>query len=340
MEERLEACRDKAGEAIRKATSIEELEGIRIEFLGKKGEMTRILRGLGGLDPQRRPKIGKRANEIKSEIEEKLQERIEQFKDALANERLLAESLDISLPGKQYRRGNLHPLVQIQRDLEEIFLRMGFSIADGPEVETEYYNFEALNVPSNHPARDMQDTFYLETGGLLLRTQTSPVQVRIMEEQAPPIRIVAPGRCYRVDDFDATHSPVFHQIEGLMIDKDISFSNLKGVLFAAIGKIFGPERRIRLRPSYFPFTEPSAEVEISCSNCEMKGCRVCSNTGWLEILGAGMVNPKVLDMSGIDSELYTGFAFGIGLDRMAMLKYGIENIKHFWDNDMRFLGQF
>ncbi len=231
-------------------------------------------------------------------------------------------------------------MVQIQRELEEIFLRMGFSIADGPEVETEYYNFEALNVPSDHPARDMQDTFYLEDGGLLLRTQTSPVQVRIMEQQTPPIRIVAPGRCYRVDDFDATHSPVFHQIEGLMIDKDISFSHLKGVLFAAIGKIFGPERQIRLRPSYFPFTEPSAEVEISCSNCAMEGCRVCSYTGWLEILGAGMVNPKVLDMSGIDSELYTGFAFGIGLDRMAMLKYGIENIKHFWDNDMRFLAQF
>ncbi len=339
MQEKLKKHKKDALQKIKKASSRVELDRIQVAFLGKKGEISEILRGMGKLSTQERPVVGRMANEVKAKIEEELEKRLEVLKKQEEQQRLQEEAIDVTLPGLPVNRGRIHPLYRMQKELEDVFRSMGFSIEDGPEVETDYYNFEALNVPANHPARDMQDTFYIE-GGYLLRTQTSPVQVRTMERQSPPIRIVAPGRCYRVDELDATHSPVFHQMEGLMVDRNISMAHLKGVLELASTKIFGPDRRIRFRPSFFPFTEPSAEVDVSCFNCQGSGCRYCSNKGWLEMLGAGMVNPRVLEMSGIDSEKYTGFAFGMGLDRMAMAKYGIEDIRHLWENDMRFLHQF
>lgn len=339
MEEQLKKLLITAKEKIEACESSEALLKLQVEFLGKKGSLTTILRQMGKLSPQERPKIGRLANEVKTELAQAFTKQEEILKAVEQQKQWQQESLDITLPGIKPRIGHQHPLKIMEAELREIFISMGFQVATGPEVETDYYNFEALNIPLNHPSRDMQDTFYLEHN-LLLRTHTSNVQIRTMESQAPPIKIIAPGRCYRVDELDANHSPVFHQIEGLVIDTDISFSHLKGILVLAARQIFGQNRQVRFRPSFFPFTEPSAEVDVSCFKCNGAGCRFCSQSGWLEILGAGMVDPRVLEMSGIDPEKYTGFAFGMGIDRMAMYKFEIDDIRHFWDNDVRFLHQF
>ncbi|MBE3588387.1 MAG: phenylalanine--tRNA ligase subunit alpha [Thermoanaerobacteraceae bacterium] len=330
----------KAKEQLQKAGSLEELEEIRIRYLGKKGDLTRILRGMGNLPPEERPKIGQLANEIREELEQQLARRTAEIKEQVRQLRLSAETIDITLPGTPLFPGKKHPLTVVQEEIEDIFLGLGFSIAEGPEVELDYYNFEALNLPKDHPARDMQDSFFIAPE-VLLRTHTSPVQVRTMERTAPalPVKIIAPGKVYRRDD-DATHSPMFHQVEGLAIDKRITFGDLKGVLDVFAREMFGEQTRTRFRPSYFPFTEPSAEMDISCVMCGGRGCRVCSHTGWLEILGCGMVHPRVLEMSGYNSEEVIGFAFGLGIERIAMLKYGIDDLRLFFDNDLRFLTQF
>jgi len=320
--------------------SLEGLNEIRVRFLGKKGELTAVLRGMGALSPEERPRIGRIANQVRSVIEEKLNEKTAALKDVAKRKKLAAESLDITLPGTVFNTGSLHPITLVTRQIEDIFLGMGFSIAEGPEIESEYYNFEALNLPKDHPARDMQDTFFV-TPEVLLRSQTSPVQVRTMERTAPevPVKIISPGKVYRRDD-DASHSPMFHQVEGLVVDRGITFANLRGSLQVFVEELFTPETKTRFRPGYFPFTEPSAEVDISCVMCGGKGCRVCKHSGWLEILGSGMVHPRVLEMSGYNSQEVTGFAFGMGVERIAMLKYGLDNIKLLFDNDMRFLAQF
>ncbi|MFZ5649032.1 MAG: phenylalanine--tRNA ligase subunit alpha, partial [Bacillota bacterium] len=319
MEEKLKDIQSRALEDIPLANSLEELNEMRIRYLGKKGELTGILRGMAALSPEERPRIGQIANRVREEIEEKLNQRGGQLKDIVRNQKLTAESLDITLPGTVFNQGRLHPLTMVTRQIEDIFLGLGFSIAEGPEVELDYYNFEALNLPKDHPARDMQDTFFI-TAETLLRTHTSPVQVRTMERTAPalPVKIIAPGKVYRRDD-DATHSPMFHQVEGLALDTRITFADLRGVLQVFAEQMFGRNTKTRFRPSYFPFTEPSAEVDISCVMCGGNGCRVCSHTGWLEILGCGMVHPRVLEMSGYNSEEVTGFAFGMGVERVTML---------------------
>ncbi|MFZ5649362.1 MAG: phenylalanine--tRNA ligase subunit alpha [Bacillota bacterium] len=330
----------RALEEIPLANSLDELNEMRIRYLGKKGELTGILRGMASLSPEERPRVGQVANQVREEIEEKLNQRGGQLKDLVRSRKLTKESLDITLPGTVFSQGRLHPLTAVTRQIEDIFLGLGFSIAEGPEVELDYYNFEALNLPKDHPARDMQDTFFI-TPETLLRTHTSPVQVRTMERTAPalPVKIIAPGKVYRRDD-DATHSPMFHQVEGLALDTRITFADLRGVLQVFAEQMFGQNTRTRFRPSYFPFTEPSAEVDISCVMCGGNGCRVCSYTGWLEILGCGMVHPRVLEMSGYNSEEVTGFAFGMGVERVTMLKYGIDDLRLLFDNDMRFLAQF
>ncbi|MQL52809.1 phenylalanine--tRNA ligase subunit alpha [Desulfofundulus thermobenzoicus] len=340
MEEQLHNLAEKAGQELQGAGSLEELEKIRIHYLGKKGELTRILRGMGSLPAEERPKIGQLANEIREELEQQLARRTAEIKEKVGQLRLQAETIDITLPGTSFFPGKKHPLTVVQEEIEDIFLGLGFSIAEGPEVELDYYNFEALNLPKDHPARDMQDSFFIAPE-VLLRTHTSPVQVRTMERTAPalPVKIIAPGKVYRRDD-DATHSPMFHQVEGLAIDKRITFGDLKGVLDVFAREMFGADTRTRFRPSYFPFTEPSAEMDISCVMCGGRGCRVCSHTGWLEILGCGMVHPRVLEMSGYNSEEVIGFAFGMGIERIAMLKYGIDDLRLFFDNDLRFLTQF
>ncbi|HHW42433.1 MAG TPA: phenylalanine--tRNA ligase subunit alpha [Desulfotomaculum sp.] len=340
MEEQLHNLAEKAGQELQGAGSLEELEKIRIHYLGKKGELTRILRGMGSLPVEERPKIGQLANEIREELEQQLARRTAEIKEKVGQLRLQAETIDITLPGTSFFPGKKHPLTVVQEEIEDIFLGLGFSIAEGPEVELDYYNFEALNLPKDHPARDMQDSFFIAPE-VLLRTHTSPVQVRTMERTAPalPVKIIAPGKVYRRDD-DATHSPMFHQVEGLAIDKRITFGDLKGVLDVFAREMFGADTRTRFRPSYFPFTEPSAEMDISCVMCGGRGCRVCSHTGWLEILGCGMVHPRVLEMSGYNSEEVIGFAFGMGIERIAMLKYGIDDLRLFFDNDLRFLTQF
>ncbi|WP_435366230.1 phenylalanine--tRNA ligase subunit alpha [Desulfofundulus kuznetsovii] len=330
----------KAKEALARADSLEALEEIRIRYLGKKGELTRVLRGMSALPVEERPRIGQLANSIREVLEKELAERTAEVKARVKQARLAAESIDVTLPGTPFLPGKKHPLTTVQEEIEEIFLGLGFSIAEGPEVELDYYNFEALNLPKDHPARDMQDSFFIGPE-VLLRTHTSPVQVRTMERTAPalPVKIIAPGKVYRRDD-DATHSPMFHQVEGLAVDRRITFGDLKGVLDVFAREMFGESTRTRFRPSYFPFTEPSAEVDISCVMCGGKGCRVCSHTGWLEILGCGMVHPRVLEMSGYNSAEVTGFAFGMGIERIAMLKYGIDDLRLFFDNDLRFLAQF
>ncbi|WP_395858264.1 phenylalanine--tRNA ligase subunit alpha [Desulfofundulus sp. TPOSR] len=329
-----------AKEALARADSLEALEEIRIRYLGKKGELTRVLRGMSALPVEERPRIGQLANSIREVLEKELAERTAEVKARVKQARLAAESIDVTLPGTPFLPGKKHPLTTVQEEIEEIFLGLGFSIAEGPEVELDYYNFEALNLPKDHPARDMQDSFFIGPE-VLLRTHTSPVQVRTMERTAPalPVKIIAPGKVYRRDD-DATHSPMFHQVEGLAVDRRITFGDLKGVLDVFAREMFGESTRTRFRPSYFPFTEPSAEVDISCVMCGGKGCRVCSHTGWLEILGCGMVHPRVLEMSGYNSAEVTGFAFGMGIERIAMLKYGIDDLRLFFDNDLRFLAQF
>jgi len=340
MEEQLIGLRQEAVAEFEKATEIERLNDLRVKYLGKKGELTSILRGLGKIDPVERPRIGQIVNEVRAELEQVLAAKNEELKQAELSRRLALEKIDVTLPGRKVKLGRRHPLTATLDRIKQTFMRMGFDVAEGPEVETDYYNFEALNLPQDHPARDMQDSFYI-TEKILLRTHTSPVQVRTMQaaEQGEPIRIIAPGKVYR-RDYDATHSPMFTQVEGLVIDKGIRFSDLKGTLELFIHETFGSNVGVRFRPSFFPFTEPSAEVDISCVMCGGDGCRVCSGTGWLEILGSGMVHPRVLEMSGFDASQVSGFAFGMGVERIAMLTYGIDDLRLFYDNDMRFLHQF
>lgn len=337
MKEILQKIRSEALERINSADA--DLEALRVRYLGKKGELTAVLRGMAGLSPDERPVVGQLANKVRAEIENAIAERTAVQKQKALEAQLLAERVDVTAPGAAPAIGHNHPLTVVRRDLEEIFLCLGFSIAEGPEVEYDYYNFQALNIPENHPARDTQDTFYI-TDNILLRSQTSPVQVRVMEKQKPPIRIVSPGRVYRSDDVDATHSPLFHQFEGLVVDRGITMGDLKGMLELFAKNMFGADTRIRFRPHHFPFTEPSAEVDVSCFACGGKGCRLCKGEGWIEILGAGMVHPHVLSGCGIDPEEYSGFAFGLGIERIALLKYHIDDMRLLYENDIRFISQF
>lgn len=339
MEKQIKKLKAEALSAIDGAESLQALESVRIQYLGKKGEITALLRGMGQVPPEERPTMGRAVNALRDTLEQHMAEKRETLSAIATEKRLQAERIDVTLPGRFMTHGTLHPLTHILNEIKALFIGYGFQVVEGPEVETDYYNFEALNVPKGHPARDMQDTFYLAEE-LLLRSQTSPVQIRTMEATEPPIRIIAPGKVYRVDDVDATHSPMFQQVEGLLLDEDITFGDLKGILTKFARAFFGEKRGVRFRPSYFPFTEPSAEMDISCMMCDGDGCRVCSHEGWIEILGAGMVHPKVLEMVGYDSEQVDGFAFGMGVERIAMLKYGIDDIRLFYENDQRFLHQF
>jgi len=336
---RVDAILGQARGATAAARSAAELEQVRVRFLGRQGELTQLLRSLGALPPAERPLVGAAANEAKRELEALLDDRLEAARDAERASERRGQRLDLTLPGRQPARGTLHPLTRVHDEIVMIFAGLGFSVAEGPDVETDYYNFEALNIPADHPARDMQDTFYLP-GGLLLRTHTSPVQVRTMLAQTPPVRIVVPGRVHRRDVPDASHSPVFHQVEGLAVDRHVTMADLKGTLELFAREMYGPRSRIRFRPSFFPFTEPSAEVDVVCFLCGGEGCRVCKQSGWLEILGSGMVHPQVLKNVGYDPEEVTGWAFGMGIERIAMLKYGIDDIRLFYENDLRFLRQF
>lgn len=338
MKDQIEKLHQKALASLAEAGSLKELEELRVRFLGKKGELTAILRGLSQLPAEERPKIGELANQVRDSISKTISEKSEELKEEILARELEKEKVDITLPGRPFPVGSRHPLNQVLDRIKEIFIGMGYAVAEGPEIETDYYNFEALNVPADHPARDMQDTFYLP-GGYLLRTQTSPVQVRTMEKQEPPVRIIAPGAVYRCDA-DITHSPMFHQVEGLYMDENVTFADLKGTLEHFLHQLFGKNRQVRFRPSFFPFTEPSAEVDIACLMCGGSGCRVCKNTGWLEILGSGMVHPKVLEKVNYDPQKVGGFAFGMGVERIAMLLYGIDDIRLFFENDLRFLRQF
>ncbi len=339
MKEKLEALRAEALDLLSHAETPKELEDFRVRYMGKKSALTEIMRGMGALPAEERPIMGQLVNEVRKELETALADKTEALQNALQAQKLKDEKLDITMPGKTPSAGGLHPLNVVLNDMIDIFQSMGFDVVDGPEVETDHYNFEALNVPQDHPARDMQDTFYLAEN-LLLRTQTSAAQIRTMEQRKPPIRIICPGRVFRADEVDATHSPVFHQIEGLVVDKGITMCDLKGVLEQFAHEIYGPDTKVKFRPSFFPFTEPSVEVDVSCSECGGKGCRVCKGSGWIEILGAGMVHPRVLKSCGIDPEEYTGFAFGIGLDRLTTTRYKISDIRLLFENDQRFLQQF
>lgn len=339
MKEKLESIKQAALAAAENADSIGALEELRVQFLGKKGEVSAILKSLGSLSPEERPKMGALANEVRAEIEKALGEKKEILTSAAVTARLESERLDITMPGKKTQVGGLHPINIVTDDMIDIFQSMGFDVVDGPEIETDYYNFEALNIPADHPARDMQDTFYLGEN-ILLRTQTSAAQIRTMQNRKPPIRIVCPGRVFRADEVDATHSPVFHQMEGLVVDKGITMCDLKGVLEQFAHEIYGPDTKVKFRPSFFPFTEPSVEVDVTCSECGGKGCRVCKGSGWIEILGAGMVHPNVLRACNIEPEEYSGFAFGIGLDRLTTTRYKISDIRLLFENDTRFLEQF
>ena len=339
MKQQLEEIKSRAAAALANAKLPQEIDELRVRFLGKKGELTGILKQMGKLSPEERPVIGQLANEVRSWIETDIETRLTEIKASQMAARLESEKLDVTLPGKHPQFGAKHPLSIVLDEIKEIFIGMGFEIADGPEVETDYYNFEALNIPKDHPARDTQDTFYINDN-ILLRTQTSPVQVRVMEQKKPPIRIISPGRVYRSDALDATHSPLFHQIEGLVVDKGITFADLKGTLETFIKRLYGEDSVVRFRPHHFPFTEPSAEVDVQCFNCKGEGCRLCKGEGWIEILGCGMVHPKVLSNCGIDPEVYSGFALGMGLERVVMRRYNIDDIRLFYENDVRFLKQF
>jgi len=325
---------------LRELDGLEALQELKVKVLGKKGSLTALLRQMGSLSSEERPIMGQIVNEMRSRLEQAWEERSAELDRMFLQKRLATERIDITLPGVRVPRGHHHPLTQVVEEIEDIFLGMGFQIAEGPEIETDYYNFEALNLPKDHPAREMQDSFYI-TEEILLRTHTSPVQIRTMEKIYPelPVKIIAPGAVYRNDD-DATHSPMFHQVEGLVVDRGIRMSDLKGILLNFSRQMFGESREIRLRPSFFPFTEPSAEVDISCMLCGGAGCRLCKGTGWIEVLGSGMVHPKVIEMGGYNPKEVTGFAFGMGVDRIAMLKYGIEDMRLLFDNDLRFLQQF
>ena len=339
MKEQLQAISTAAKEAILSCAEESEIENLRVKYLGKKGELTSILKQMGSLAPEERPKMGALVNEAKAELEELIASKKDELKSAATEQKLKDETIDITMPAKEIKSGKLHPLNTVLDDMIDIFQSMGFDVVDGPEVETDHYNFECLNVPADHPARDMQDTFYLAEN-LLLRTQTSAAQIRTMETRKPPIRVICPGRVFRADEVDATHSPVFHQIEGLVVDKGVTMCDLKGVLEQFAQEIYGNDTKVKFRPSFFPFTEPSVEVDVTCSECGGKGCRVCKGSGWIEILGAGMVHPNVLRSCGIDPEEYSGFAFGIGLDRLTTTRYKISDIRLLFENDKRFLDQF
>ena len=339
MKEKLEALRLAAQEAAMSALDEKQIEEIRVKYLGKKGELTALLKMMGGLSPEERPKMGQLVNDAKAQVEKTIAERKAKLKEKAVKLKLKAETIDITLPEKEIEKGGLHPLSIVTNDLIDIFQSMGFDVLDGPEVETDHYNFECLNVPADHPARDMQDTFYL-ADNILLRTQTSAAQIRTMENRKPPIRIICPGRVFRADEVDATHSPVFHQLEGLVVDKGVTMCDLMGVLEQFAHEIYGDDVKVRFRPSFFPFTEPSVEVDVSCTECGGKGCRICKGEGWIEILGAGMVHPNVLRSCGIDPDVYTGFAFGIGIDRITTTRYKISDIRLLFENDKRFLEQF
>lgn len=342
MEDKLKSIRDEALEELKIVESIDELEQFRIKYLGRKGELTSLLKGMGQLPPKKRPVVGKLANEVRETLNNQIDKITEELKREQLEESLTAESVDVTLPGRRPHIGHKHPITQTLERMKEIFAGMGFQVVEGPEIETEYYNFDALNTPKHHPARDMQDTFFIDerqTLRLVLRTQTSPMQIRVMEKQKPPVRVIVPGKVYR-RDADISHSPMFHQLEGLLVDEHVTFSELKGVLLSFARQMFGEDTSLRFRPGFFPFTEPSAEVDISCIFCGGKGCPTCSQKGWIEILGAGSVDPNVFRAVGYDPEKYTGFAFGLGIDRVAMLRYGINDIRLLFENDMRFLEQF
>ncbi len=339
MNEQLNAILLDGKEQVALAQNETEIEAIRVKYLGKKGELTAILKQMGSLSPEERPKMGALVNQAKQELEELINSKKNELKSAEQLKKLAEETIDITMPAKEIKSGKLHPLNTVLDDMINIFQSMGFDVVDGPEVETDHYNFECLNVPADHPARDMQDTFYLAEN-LLLRTQTSAAQIRTMETRNPPIRVICPGRVFRADEVDATHSPVFHQIEGLVVDKGVTMCDLKGVLEEFAHEIYGSDTKVKFRPSFFPFTEPSVEVDVTCSECGGKGCRVCKGSGWIEILGAGMVHPNVLRSCGIGPEEYSGFAFGIGLDRLTTTRYKISDIRLLFENDKRFLDQF
>ncbi|MCM1566892.1 MAG: phenylalanine--tRNA ligase subunit alpha [Dehalobacter sp.] len=340
MREEIKKIKEDTLEQLTKLTSSEELQELKVRVMGKKGSLTSLLKQMGQLSAEERPQMGQIVNELRSQLEDAWDKKWKEFEKNALESRLREERIDISLSGYSLPQGHQHPLSKVIEEIEDIFMGMGFTIAEGPEIETDYYNFEALNLPKDHPARDMQDTFFI-TEDILLRTQTSPVQIRTMEKLRPqlPVKIIAPGKVFRNDD-DATHSPMFHQVEGLLVDKGVRMSDLKGLLLYFSRQMFGESREIRLRPSFFPFTEPSAEVDVSCMLCGGAGCRLCKGTGWIEILGAGMVHPHVLEMGGYDPKEVTGFAFGMGVERIAMLKYGIEDMRLLFDNDIRFLEQF
>ncbi len=339
MKEKLEQIKAEALKQIEGSQALDKLNEIRVNYLGKKGELTAVLKSLKDVAPEDRPKVGQMVNETRAEIEKVLEDAKKKMEAAVREAKLKSEVIDVTLPAKKNNVGHRHPNTIALEEVERIFVGMGYEVVEGPEVEKDYYNFEALNIPADHPAKDEQDTFYVN-GDILLRTQTSPVQVRVMEKTKPPIRIIAPGRVFRSDEVDATHSPSFHQIEGLVVDKNITFADLKGTLAQFAKELFGEETKVKFRPHHFPFTEPSAEVDVSCFKCGGAGCRFCKGSGWIEILGCGMVHPKVLKMSGIDPEVYSGFAFGVGLERIALLKYEIDDMRLLYENDIRFLKQF
>ena len=324
--------------AVDKAAQSDEVEALRVTYLGKKGKLTEQLKQLGSLPAEERPKVGQWVNHAKLQLQQRISARRQALEEQQRQASLAKEQIDITLPGRGFDRGGLHPVTKTMQRLELLFSRLGFEVADGPEIEDDYHNFEALNIPADHPARAMHDTFYFNSGHVL-RTHTSPVQIRYMENNEPPFRVIAPGRVYRCDS-DVTHTPMFHQIEGLLVDTDVSFADLKGILASFLREFFESDLKVRFRPSFFPFTEPSAEADISCVICSGKGCRVCSHTGWLEVLGCGMVHPEVFRHAGVDSEKYMGFAFGLGVERLAMLRYGVNDLRLFFENDLRFLRQF
>lgn len=339
MKEKLQSIREQALSKIAEAQDINLLNDIKVSILGKKGELTQVLKSMKDVAPEDRPKVGQMVNETRANIEAKLEEKMKSINSALRAEKMKRETIDVTLPGVKKIDGHRHPNQIALEDLERVFIGMGYEIVSGPEIEYDKYNFELLNIPANHPAKDEQDTFYINDK-ILLRTQTSPVQVRVMEQKKPPIRMIAPGRVFRADEVDATHSPSFHQIEGMVIDKNITFSDLKGTLTQFVQQLFGKDTKVKFRPHHFPFTEPSAEMDVSCFKCGGKGCRFCKGEGWIEILGCGMVHPRVLRMSGIDPEEYSGFAFGIGQERITLLKYEIDDMRLLYENDDRFLKQF
>ena len=339
MKDKLQAIREEALKQIRESNRLDKLNEVRVSFLGKKGELTAVLKGMKNVDPKERPFVGQMVNETREAIEEFLEETKKKLEEKAREEKMKQEVIDVTLPAKKINVGHRHPNTIALEEVERIFVGMGYEVVEGPEIEYDLYNFEKLNIPANHPAKDEQDTFYINKD-IVLRTQTSPVQARIMEQGKLPIRMIAPGRVFRSDEVDATHSPSFHQIEGLVIDKNISFADLKGTLEVFAKELFGPDTKTKFRPHHFPFTEPSAEVDVSCFKCGGKGCRFCKGSGWIEILGCGMVHPHVLEMCGIDPEEYTGFAFGVGLERIALLKYEIDDMRLLYENDIRVLKQF